>query len=46
MGDLRVQEGDLDGADQGNQASQQRFGITRVVRQQGCQTAADKRQKQ
>jgi hypothetical protein len=46
MGDLRVQKGDLDGANQGNQASQQRFGVTRVVRQQGRDTAADKRQKQ
>ena len=46
MGDLRVQQGDLDGADQGNQASQQGFGVTRVVWQQGRQTAANKRQKQ
>jgi hypothetical protein len=46
MGDLRVQEGDLDGADQGNQTSQQRFGITRIVWQHRCQTAAYERQKQ
>jgi hypothetical protein len=40
MGDLRVQEGDLDSADQGNQARQERFGIARVVWQHRCQTAA------
>ncbi len=46
MGDLRVQQGDLNSADQGHQASQQGFGVTCVVRQQSRQTAADKRQKQ
>ena len=46
MGDLRVQQGDLDGADQGDQAGQQGFGITRVVWQHRCQTAANERQKQ
>jgi hypothetical protein len=46
MGDLRVQEGDLNGANQGDHASQQRFGVTCVVWQQRGQTAAYKRQKQ
>jgi hypothetical protein len=36
----------LDSADQSDQTRQQGFGITRVVWQHGCQTAADKRQKQ
>jgi len=46
VGDLGVEQGDLNGSDQGHKASQQGFGVTCIVRQQGRQTAADKRQKQ
>ncbi len=46
MGDLRVQERDLDGADQCDQAREQGGCIACVVRQDGCQTAANKWQKQ
>jgi hypothetical protein len=46
MGDLRVQKRDLKGADKGDQAGQQGFGVSCIVRQHGRQTAANERQKQ
>lgn len=46
MGDLGVQQGDLNRPDQGHKAGQQGLCVACVVRQQGRQTAADKRQKQ
>ncbi|MNF41157.1 hypothetical protein D3C84_221750 [compost metagenome] len=46
VGDLRVQQGHLEGADQGDQSGENRFSITCVVWQQCRQTAANKWQKQ
>ena len=46
VGDLGVEQGALNGADQGHKAGQQGFGITCIVRQQGRQTATYERQKQ
>ncbi len=46
VGDLREPQRHLDRADQGDQTRQKRFCVTRVVRQNGRQTAANERQKQ
>ena len=46
VGDLGVEQGDLNSTDQRHKAGQQGFGVTCVMRQQGRQTAANERQKQ
>ncbi|MCY1424114.1 hypothetical protein D9M71_398490 [compost metagenome] len=46
VGDLRVQQGYLDGTDQSDEPGKQRLAVAGVVRQDSRQAAADERQKQ